>query len=97
MSSSINKESLHINGISDLKLLSINEVRRILGIRHTTVKKLIAENKLKTLTIKNRIKIPIWSLKEFEESQINNIRPNLELLEGKEHDIIQKIINKNLA
>lgn len=82
---------------TNLKLLSINAARKILGVRHETVKKLIHQNKLKSLIINNRVKIPFWSLHEFQVSQTeinNHINTSPE---SSENEIIQKIINKNIA
>lgn len=51
---------------SELKLLSINKVRKILGIRYETVKKLVSTGRIKTvITLNHKVKIPYKSLLEF--------------------------------
>lgn len=51
----------------ELRLLSINEARDILKIRHSTVKRLIEEGKIEIIPIGKRYKIPILSLYKFVE------------------------------
>jgi len=49
-----------------LRLLSINEVRQILKIRHQTVKKLVIKGRIKAIKTENgKYKIPYKSLMEF--------------------------------
>ena len=89
---------------NNLRLLSINEARKIFGIRYETLKKLIAKNKIGHIIIKDKIKIPFWCLKEFQEEQIKltaNKSINQNNREAKEHltlnsikDKIDFIINK---
>jgi len=55
----------------DLRLLSVNEAREILKVRHETVKKLIKEGRIEVIMIGKRIKIPMRSLETFiKESSI---------------------------
>ncbi|GEM_PF-2204287 len=82
------------NNIDDLKLLSINEARKLLKIRHEVVKKLINEGMIKVIVIGNRIKIPMISLKKFIEE--NSKRLNEEANEQyklKRIDYIENQIN----
>ena len=82
------------NNIDDLKLLSINEARKLLKIRHEVVKKLINEGMIKVIVIGNRIKIPKISLKKFIEE--NSKRLNEEANEQyklKRIDYIENQIN----
>lgn len=51
----------------DLRLLSVNEAREILKIRHKTVKKFIEDGKIEVIIIGKRIKIPMKSLEKFIE------------------------------
>ena len=44
--------------LNDLRLLSINEARKILGIRHETLTKLIDEKKIGHIVIEDKVKIP---------------------------------------
>ena len=55
---------IHPHG-DELRLLSINEAREILKIRHETVKKLIEEGKIEVVMIGKRVKIPMSSLRKF--------------------------------
>ena len=85
----------------ELKLLSINEVRKMLGIRHETLTKLIDEKKIGHLVIEDKIKIPYWCLKKFQEEQ-TKLASNQNNSEAKDHltpnniqDEIDFIINQN--
>lgn len=51
-----------------LRLLSVNDARRILGVRHKTVTRLIQENKIAATKINNRYKITLKSLKDYEQN-----------------------------
>jgi hypothetical protein len=82
----------------ELRLLSVNEVRKILGIRHETVKRLISESKIQAIKIHNRIKIPMSSLIKYEESAIKEFKTNntYHNTKSNEEEIIQAIIQRNL-
>ncbi len=71
------KENLEY-GLSDLRLLSINEARKLMGIRHETLKKLIYEGKIEVILIEGRIKVPTISLIKFQQqfSKLINQREN---------------------
>lgn len=84
--------------IKDLKLLSINETRKVLGIRHEAVKKLIAQGKLQALSIHKRIKIPAWSLVEYQKVAVQEFSNKIiNYATGNEIQVIQRILNKNLT
>lgn len=52
--------------ISELRLLSINKVSKILGIRYETVVKLVKSGRIRSvMTINNKHKVPYSSLVEF--------------------------------
>lgn len=51
------------------KLLSINKVSKLLGIRYDSVKRLIITGKIRHIKIDKRIKIPYMSLLEFINTQ----------------------------
>lgn len=52
--------------ISELRLLSINKVSKILGIRYETVVKLVKFGRIRSvMTINNKHKVPYSSLVEF--------------------------------
>jgi len=84
-----------ITNNNQLHLLSINEVRKILKLRHSTVNDLVQEGKIKSMKINNRLKVPEFRLQEFivENTQSDN-------LEKKQHnasnlnDQINDLINK---
>ena len=87
--------------LNELRLLSINETRKILGIRHETLTKLIDEKKIGHIVIEDKVKIPYWCLKEFQEEQIK-LTANQNNGEAKDHltlnniqDEIDFIINQN--
>jgi len=84
-----------------LKLLSINEARKIFSIRHETLTKLIEEKKIGYIVIEEKIKIPFWCLKEFQKEQIK-ISANQNNGKAKDHfnlnsiqEEIDYIINQN--
>ena len=82
---------------NNLRLLSINEARKMFGIRHETLKKLIAKNKIGHIIIKDKIKIPFWCLKKFQEEQIKltaNKSINQNNGEAKEHLTLNSIQGK---
>lgn len=49
----------------ELRLLSINEARRILGIRHSTLKALVLNGDIQYLSIDGKVRIPYVALKKF--------------------------------
>ena len=69
------KENI-IDNPTDLRLMSINEARQILGIRYEYTKKLIDEGKLKSVDIKGRKKTNLKFINEFLESNSNIITHN---------------------
>ena len=64
--------------LNELRLLSINEVRKILGIRYEKTKQLIDEGKIKSIIINGRKKTTIKFINEFLESNSNTITNNNE-------------------
>lgn len=82
-----------------LRLLSVNEAREILKVRHETVKKLIQEGKIEVLLIGKRIKIPYRSLIKFlnnnakelsEESCGQQLHLKRDIVENKIDSIIKQ-------
>ena len=55
----------------ELKLLSINEARKILGIRYEITKQLIDEGKIKSINLNGRKKTTIKYINEFLELNTN--------------------------
>ena len=82
----------------DYKLLSINEIRKILKIRQSSVMSLIAEGKLKAIKINNRLKISKHQLDDFllNSSHSDSRETNQVQITGStKKDSINMIINKN--
>ena len=52
-----------------LRLLSINEARKLMGIRHETLKKLVYEGKIEVIEIEGKVKIPHINLIKFQQQQ----------------------------
>ena len=74
-----------------LKLLSVNEAREILKIRHETVKKLIEEGKIEVIIIGKRYKIPMNSLKKFIEENSRRItEEEAEVIQSERQEFIRK-------
>ena len=63
---------------NDLRLLSINEARKILGIRYEITKQLIDEGKIKSINLNGRKKTTIKYINEFLELNTNSITNNNE-------------------
>lgn len=89
-----------VESCNDLRLFSINGARKIFGIRHETLKKLIKEKKIGHCIIRDKVKIPFWCLKKFQEEQTkltadqNNGKTNNCLTLNSIQDQIDFIINK---
>ncbi len=49
----------------ELRLLSINEARKILGVRHSTLKLLVSNGDIEHLEIEGTVRIPYIALKKF--------------------------------
>ena len=49
----------------ELRLLSVDQARKILGVSHITLKRLIQEGVIKAVKINTRYKISISALQEF--------------------------------
>lgn len=81
-----------------LKLLSVNEARKMLGVRYETVKGLIEQGKLQALIIHNRIKIPTWSLLQYQKNAVQDFSNTIsnKFESESEVQVVQRILNKNL-
>ena len=53
------------DSLNDMRLLSINEARRILGIRYQSVVELIETGELEFIEMGSRKKIPLTKLRSF--------------------------------
>lgn len=49
----------------ELRLLSVDQARKILGISHITLKRLIEEGAIKAVKINTRYKLSLSAIKEF--------------------------------
>lgn len=78
-------------------LLSINEVRKILKVRHSTVNELVQDGKLKAVKISKRLKIPEFRLQEFivESSQIESAEKK-ELRSADVKKQIDELVNRKI-
>ena len=54
----------------ELRLLSVDQARKILGISHITLKKLIEQGAIKAVRINTRYKISLSALQEFTRGAI---------------------------
>lgn len=87
-----------------LRLLSVNEARELLRVRHETVKKLIEEGKIEVMIIGKRIKIPFISLMKFieenartlnEEQKEERLATSRDFINTKVDSIIKKHLRRN--
>lgn len=78
-SSELTHNTSHAIMTESLRLLSVNEAREILKIRHEAVKKLIEDGKIEVIIIGKRIKIPMRNLNKFIEENSKNISEENEL------------------
>lgn len=65
---SLEENQLHRD--ESLRLHSLNSVRKILGISHITLKRLIQEGEIKAVRINTRYKISLSALQEFTRGTI---------------------------
>lgn len=94
----ITDSNTNINTIDNLVLLSINEVRKILRVRHSTVSDLINTGRLKAIKIKDRFKISKISLEEFINTSSSNDLRQPDTIHTSSSNLRQQInelINKN--
>ena len=78
----------------ELRLLSVNEARKILHIRYEVMKSIIEAGKIRYVNLNGTIKIPYFELKEFLQK---NLIRNFELKEQDSYETkkrINNIINK---
>lgn len=72
----INTQNIGLSSIPEFKLLSINKVSKMLGIRYETAKKLVRSGKIKgVVTSNNRIKVPYKNLIRYLDG--NNDDPEV--------------------
>jgi len=63
-----------VNHMHDLRLLSINQARKLLRIRHETMKGLIDAGRIGYIELEGRYKIPYQAIKKFisENTKVNS-------------------------
>lgn len=54
----------------ELRLLSVNQARKILHIKHDDMRKLVTSGKVRYVSIEGKIKIPYFELKEFLQNNL---------------------------
>lgn len=82
-----------------LRLLSVNEARKLLGIRYERVQKLINTGEIETIQINGKKRIPLIMLRKFvikNSIAINQKREAVQDFESSELSYkLQKILNKH--
>ena len=78
----------------DLRLLSINEARKVLGVRYETMKGIINDGLIRHLNLNGSIKIPYYELKNYLETNLNNNKIDTENSETKMTSRIDQLFNK---
>lgn len=80
------------NSYEELRLLSVNEARKMLGIRYETLKVLINKGSIGYIEIEGKIKIPYLALKDFiQRSTTHNQQQDTSSVENDIKNIITKI------
>lgn len=77
-----------------LRLLSVNEARKILGIRATTLKGLIVQGRIDAIEINGKYKLSLMSINKFVNSNESQNKSNLVNNPQDEKSIINEILNK---
>jgi excisionase family DNA binding protein len=81
----------------DLRLLSVNEARKILGIRPTTLKRLIEQGRINAVEINGKYKLSLQSIKSFVnpiKNEINHKNNSHSINNENEKTIINDILKK---
>ena len=79
---------------NDLRLLSVNEARKKLGIRYESLKSLIQEGKIEVIVIEGKIKIPEIKLRQFIIENSKRIKPPEEHFIKNVPKSIQETLNR---
>lgn len=84
----------------ELRLLSINEARKLMGIRYETLKKLVYDGKIEVIEIEGRIKIPHMNLIKFQQRASKLMMKVKQIYNTSENDDdyktkLKKILNNN--
>jgi len=90
------EDQLHCD---ELRLLSLNTARKILGIRYESVMKLINTGEIETIIINGKKRIPLIMLRKFvikNSIAVDQKREAVQNFEGSELKYkLQKIINRH--
>ena len=87
--------NINTAGIYDgFRLLSINETRKILGIRTTSLKKLIENGNIDAVEINGKYKISVLSIENFVNNNCNKKNAPPVLDSNDEKSILDEILNK---
>ncbi|HEY5534182.1 MAG TPA: hypothetical protein VIL99_04475 [Ignavibacteria bacterium] len=85
--------------IDELRLLSVNGVRKILGIRYETVVQLINNGDIETVVINRKRKVPMLMLRKFINQYSINLSKKRNIIKSYDNleikNKIQKIIKKH--
>jgi excisionase family DNA binding protein len=84
-----------VNTIEDMRLLSVNEARRLLGIRYQSVVELIERGELEFIEMGNRKKIPMIKLRSFINRSSKALKDKRESVKTFERALIKNKI-KNI-
>jgi len=87
-------EGAHSYG--ELRLLSVNEARKVLGIRSTTLKGLIEQGRIDAIEINGKYKLSLMSINKFVTSTESQNKSNLINNPQNEKSIINEILNKHI-
>ena len=92
-------EEIQLHCDESLRLLSVNEARKILGISHITLKQLIEDGAIKSVRINTRYKISLSAIREFtdgiaQDSKLDNTIPPENAASAILDDLINDFQNK---
>lgn len=79
----------------NLRLLSVNQTRKILGVSHITLKRLIEEGTIKAVRINTRYKISLSAIQEFADGISQNSKIDITIPpENAASAILDDLINE---
>ena len=81
------------DSLNDMRLLSINEARRILGIRYQSVVELIETGELEFIEMRSRKKIPMTKLRSFINRSSKALKDKRDITKSFETSSIKNKLN----
>ncbi|MBP9096540.1 MAG: helix-turn-helix domain-containing protein [Ignavibacteria bacterium] len=81
------------DSLNDMRLLSINEARRILGIRYQSVIELIENGELEFIDMGSRKKIPMTKLRSFINRSSRALKDKRDITKSFETSSIKNKLN----